>query len=246
MGVKQEASSVPTPEEYLRLALAAESPRARARYAELGLAAEPDETETRALLLRQLYLALFGSEQLEAAAEVALTMVALGALPEVTHHDASRAFAALGDLPRAVAHQRLAVRAAPGSRRSFHYWALGSLLHIMGDTKGAEAAFRRGERWAGDDRPLLRAHRAWVRLSAGEAVRNLQAVFHDLATSRAREGYGQYLLGMLAVAMGDDRRAAVHLRAFLRRNASAEPIKALALREELTRARRALARIESD
>jgi len=40
--------------------------------------------------------------------------------------------------------------------------------------------------------------------------------------------------------------AAVHLRAFLRKNAAVDSAKQLTLREELRRARRALAEIESD
>ena len=48
-----------------------------------------------------------------------------------------------------------------------------------------------------------------------------------------------------ANAMGDEGKAAVHLRAFLRRNASADEAKRLTLERELHRARRELARMES-
>ena len=60
------------------------------------------------------------------------------------------------------------------------------------------------------------------------------------------KGYGQLVLGMIRHRLGDPRRAAVHLRAFLRRNASADPAKAITLREELRCARETLAAIESD
>ena len=64
----------------------------------------------------------------------------------------------------------------------------------------------------------------------------------SLQRARCREGYGQFLLGMLAWHMGDAGRAAMHLRAFLARNADADEAKAATLREELRRARLVLAK----
>lgn len=245
----KEVSSSRGPEEYLRLALQAESPRERARFARLGLRADPEglAPDTHVLLLRQVYLAYIDSRRFQRAAEVALEMASIGGgLRDVAHHDASRALAAVGDVTGAVAQQRLAARAAPPERRSFHYWSLGTLLHFAEDRASAIAAMRRGERWAHADRPLLRAHRAWIRLEAGQAVRGLEAIIGELEQSKGREGYGQLVLGMLRNWMGDRPRAAVHLRAFLRRNASADVGKAITLREELRRARLVLAEIESD
>ena len=254
-----EVSSSRCPEDYLRLALEAGSPAERARLAKQGLdAAAPGDLvpDTEALLLRQLYLAHLESahrdprqldlRHLAEAARVALAMVETGVLRDVAHHDASRALAALGDSDGAIAQQRLAARASPPERRSFHYWALGTLLHFTGDLEAAAAAMARGERWAHVDRPLLRAHRAWVRLEAGRAVRRLDTIVRDLERAKCGRGYGQLVLGMLHHAMGDGRRAAVHLRAFLRRNAGADPAKAITLREELRRARTVLAELESD
>jgi hypothetical protein len=207
--------------------------------------------DTEALLLRQLYLAHLdsaelGSGHLAEAARAALRMVETGVLKDIAHHDASRALAALGDREGAIAQQRMAARASPPERRSFHYWALGTLLQFAGEHEAAAAAMGRGERWAHVDRPLLRAHRAWVRLEAGHGVRALDAIVTDLERAKCGRGYGQLVLGMLRHSMGDGRRAAVHLRAFLRRNAGADPAKALTLREELQRARRVLAELESD
>lgn len=247
MAAPKEVSSSLSAEECLRLALDADDPQQRALWARRGLAtAEGIEPDTRVLLLRQLYLAHLDARNFERAAEVAVRTAGLGPLREVAHHDASRAYAAAGQLHEAVAQQRLAARASPPERRSFHYWALGTLLQFGGDPAGATAALRRAERWAQRDRPLLRAHRAWVRLEAGQPVRQLGLIVADLERSPAREGYGRLLLGMLYRAMGDSRRAAVHLRAFLRRNASAEPGKLAGLCEELRRARMALAEIDSD
>lgn len=252
MASLKEVSSSRGPEDYLREALRAESPRQRARMAKLGLdalgtvAGADLDPDTRVLLLRQLYLALLESERFDEAAEVAQRAAAIGPLKDVMHHDASRALQAAGRLDAAIAEQRLAARASPPERRSFHYWSLATLLQVAGDARGAIAALERGERWAHVDRPLLRAHRAWIRLEAGHAVRGLDAIVTQLERARCREGYGQLVLGMLRHAMGDERRAAVHLRAFLRRNAAADPAKAITLREELRQARTVLARIESD
>jgi tetratricopeptide (TPR) repeat protein len=248
MAPVKEVSTSRGPEEYLRLALQAESPRERARFARQGLdSAPPDvDPDTQVLLLRQLYLAYLDSHRLREAAEIAIEMARIGPLKDVAHCDASRAFQALGDMEGAIAHQRLAARWSPAPRRSFHYWSLATLLHFHGELDGAIAALQRGERWAHADRPLLRAHRAWIRLEAGEGVRRLDQIVRDLERSKAREGYGQLVLGMLHHQMGDARKAAVHLRAFLRRNASADTAKALSLREELARARAVLASIESD
>jgi tetratricopeptide (TPR) repeat protein len=231
------------------MALQAESPRERARFAQLGLAAASGddlEPDTEVLLLRQLYLAHLESRRFQQAADVAREMARVGPLRDVAHHDASRALAALGDVEEAVAQQRLAARTSPPSRRSFQYWGLGTLLQFAGDHVAASAALERGIRWAQEDRPLLRAHRAWVRLEAGEPVRGLGSIVADLERAKCREGYGQLVLGMLRHQMGDPRRAAVHLRAFLRRNAAADTAKAVTLREELRRARLVLAQIESD
>jgi tetratricopeptide (TPR) repeat protein len=246
----KEVSSSRSPEELLSEALQAESPQMRAQLAQEGLdqASEGDlAPDTEVLLLRQIYLAHLESHRFRKAAEVATRAASIGPLQDVLRHDASRAWAALGELDAAIEQQRLAARAAPPDRRSFHYWSLGTLLHHAGDHEGAASALRRGERWAHVDRPLLRAHRAWVCLEAGEPVRDLQAIARDLERSkRASKGYGQLVLGMLHYQMGDLGKAAVHLRAFLRRNAAADPAKALTLREELRRARTVLAELESD
>jgi hypothetical protein len=249
MASLKEVSTSPGPDEYLHRALHATSPQERARLAQAGLdAAARDglDPDTEVLLLRQLYLAHLEVGRFRDAATVALAMARVGPLRDVAHHDASRALAAIGDLEGAVAQQRLAARASPPERRSFHYWSLGTLLQFSGDFSGAAAAIARGERWAHADRPLLRAHRAWVRLEAGLPVRGLAGIVAELERAKCREGYGQLVLGMLHHLMGDRRRAAVHLRAFLRRNASADVGKKVTLREELRRARVALAEIESD
>src|SRR5687768_2711527 len=127
----KEVSSSRGPADYLRLALQAGSPRERARFARRGLDAAPSDVDpdTQVLLLRQLYLAHLDSHRYRDAAEVAVEMSEIGPLKDVAHCDASRAFYGAGEIEAAIAHQRLAARWAPASRRSFQYWSLATLLH---------------------------------------------------------------------------------------------------------------------
>jgi len=246
--VKEVPTDPSAPEDFLWLALRADTAKGRARYAREGLGCTDEQLapDTQVLLLRQLYMAQLELRQLRRAADVARQMAAIGPLKDIAHHDAARALFALGDIDEAIAEQRLAARAAPAARRSFHLWSLATWQHFAGDVDGALGSLRRAERWASRDAALVRAQAAYVRLDAGEAPEALGRIVRDLEKSRAREGYGQYLLGMIAYLMGDHRKAAAHLRAFLRRNASVEEAKALTLREELRRSRLVLAEVESD
>lgn len=201
--------------------------------------------DTKMLLLRQAYLAFVELHQLRRAVEIADEMVATGELVDIALHDKARALQALADMPGAIDAQRLAARRAPAKRRSFHLWGLATLLHFAGDPEGAVATVRRGLRASTRDRALLKAHLAYVELERGQAVEDLAGVMEELADSPSREGYGRYLMGMIAWELGDAPRAAVHLSAFLRRNAAIDEAKRLTLREELRRARLVLAKIES-
>ncbi|MBX3251507.1 MAG: tetratricopeptide repeat protein [Myxococcales bacterium] len=256
------------PEEHLRLALRAKSPSERLAQAEAGLRffaseapleqssigqiAAPREdglelsVDTKMLLLRQAYLAHVELHQLRRAADIADEMIATGNdLVDIALHDKARALQALADMPGAIEAQRLAARRAPAKRRSFHLWSLATLLHFSGDAEGAISALRRGLRASTRDRALLKAHLAYVQLERREAVEDLAGVMEELAGSPNREGYGRFLMGMIAWELGDPPRAAVHLSAFLRRNAAIDEAKRLTLREELRRARLVLAKIES-
>lgn len=233
------------PELQLQRALDAADPAARLRAAEAGLGPEVDP-ELEFLLLRQAYLAHLELRQFRRALEVTQDMVATGEMLDVGYTDQSRAHMALGDMQKAIDSQRLAARNAPTSRRSFQYWSLATLQHFAGDIDGALATLKRGLRYAQKDRLLLKAHRAYVRLDAGMPVRGLHELRADLAKSKSGEGYGRYLQGMIAYCMGDRKTAQVQLQAFLRRNSSIDEAKRLTLREELRRARLALAQIASD
>lgn len=242
MSDARKAAPGQTALELLRLAIAAPDPAARARLATAGLGHPDLDLDTRYVLLRQLYLARFAQRQYRRAIALVQQMLETGTLPDLAHHDAARALQALGDLPAAIREQRLATHAAPSARRSFHYWSLATLMHFAGDVDGALVALGHGLRWARRDRPLLRAHAAYIRLDAGRAAPALAGIVASLQRAKCREGYGQYLLGMLGWHMGDLRRATLHLRAFLTRNADADEAKAATLREELRRARLMLAR----
>lgn len=246
MAVKVAAE--PGPEHFLRLALSATAASERLRLAQAGLERRDEgiDPDIHTLLLRQAYLAHLQQGELGAACELADQMVRLGTMPALAHHDAARARAGLGRLSEAVEAQRLAVRAAMPQHRSFHLWSLATLQQHMGDLDEALDTLARAEQWATRDRALIRAHAAYVELELGEVPEDLAARINALERSPSREGYGQYLLGMIAHEMGNHARAAAHLRAFLRRNASADPAKSLTLREELARARKALAVLESD
>lgn len=244
----KEVEAPESAEDYLRLAVSASDGQARARWARAGLALDSADLDpdTQVLLLRQLYVSHIEGRRLRKALDIAQQMCAIGALRDIAHHDAARVHAALGELDRAIEQQRAAARHAPAERRSFHHWSLGTLQHWAGDVEGALASLRRAERWAARDRAMIRAHAAYVRLTASVAVPELDAIVTALQKSPAREGYGQWLLGMIAYELGDHRKAAVHLRAWLRRHAAPDEAKTITLREELRRARVALAAIESD
>ncbi len=248
MARRPEVASDPLDaEQWLWRALRAAEPEARIAAAEAGLGLPENEVapDTRVLLLRQLYLAHLELRQLRRAAEVADAMASVGPLRDVALHDKARALHAAGEMRAAIAAQRLAARAAPAARRSFQLWSLATLQHFAGDPKGALATLERALRSAQKDRPLLKAHAALVRLSEGEPPEGLAETVAALRAAPCREGYGQYLLGMIAYHIGDMSLAVAHLRSFLRRNADADVPKALTLREELRRARTVLAEVES-
>lgn len=236
----------------LAAALRARTSQARAEWARRGLAIDTEELdpELQVLLLRQLYLSFVEEDQLSSALAIADQMARVGPMRDIALHDRARALwareGAPGDVRQAIEAQRQAARVAPPDRRSFHAMALGTLLHFAGEHDAALRALDRAERWSHRDRALIRGFRAYVALDADLVPEGIEEARQELGASPLREGYGQFVLGMIAFRLGDRRRAAVHLRAFLRKNASVDRAKALTLREELRRARRALADLESD
>jgi len=208
----------------------------RAKLARRGLASRASlDRTTHAMLLRQLYLALFESRRFDRAREIAESAIDLGVMRDVIHHDAARAASAAGDVDAAIAHLRAASRRAPASRRAFHWWTLGSTLFFAQRYDDAIVALERAVRWSASDKPLYRAHLALVRIAAGEApnARDLQKTIDDLAHAPSGQGYGRFVLGHLAYAAREFRAARRYLEAFVARVATWAPSTAIALEPEL-------------
>jgi tetratricopeptide (TPR) repeat protein len=216
----------------------------RARLARRGLASRGalDKT-THAMLLRQLYVALFELRRFRDAREIAESAVELRVMPDVIHHDAARAAFAAGDLDAAVEHLRSAARRAPASRRSFHWWTLGSTLFHAERYEESAAALERAVRWATTDRPLYRAQLALVRIAAGVHDTDVQGAIDDLAAAPCGQGYGRFVLGHLAYAAREFRAARQYLDAFVRRTESSPAPTAIALEPELKMAKATLAKM---
>ena len=241
-------SSDSIPEDHLRLALRSAEPEARMANAQAGLAFPPEaiEEDTKVLLLRQVYIGQLELHLFRAAIDTAAEMAAVGPLKDIALHDRARVEQATGDVSAAIASQRMAARHAPPERRSFMLWSLATLQHFFGDVEGALGTIDKALLIARDDRALLKAHSAYICLENNEAVEDLREIRDELRSAKCGEGYGQYILGMIAYEIGDMKSAVVHLQNFLRRNASVDVAKALTLREELRRARLTLAELVSD
>lgn len=230
--------------------MAARTPRSRGVYARRGLAAKSrlDRT-THAMLLRQLYLAHFEVERFDLALEVAKQAMELEVLADVLAQDAARAALAAGQLDEGLLHLRRAARSGPAARRPFHQWTLGSALFLAGRHGEAIAAFERAARWGTTDKPLFRAHLALARLSVGELQPHeacLAHAFGELVAAPCGQGYGRFVLGHLAFAMGDWAEARRYLEAFVKRSEAGRPSLSIALRAELERARGTLAKMRAN
>src|SRR3954471_11066549 len=172
----------PTPELLLRKATLARTSGTRAKYAERGLAFSAGlDRETRALLLRQLYLSHMEARRFAEALAAAEQMILADIMPDVARQDAARACLGLGDLERALDHLRLASRVSPPARRAFHLWTLGSVLYLMGRHREAAGALSRAARWGTTDKPLYLAQHALARHAAGETAPQLRQLRERLA-----------------------------------------------------------------
>lgn len=235
------------PEDMLRRALDAVTPRSRALWARRGLAtrAQLDRT-TQAMLLRQLYLAYYEEERFAQAAAISEQTLMLDVLPDVAHQDAARAKQALGDVDGAAAHLRLAARIGPPNRKAFHWWTLGSLFYLHHRFAEAIAALSRAARWGTTDKPLYQGHLALSRLALGQAVPELGELIERLEGVPAGGGYGRFVLGLLAFHAGRPNDARRWLEAFVDRTSTGRRAAAIALRGEVDAARMTLARLPAD
>lgn len=237
------------PEDCLRKAMIAKSPRARAMYARRGLATRGalDRT-THAMLLRQLYLSLFEVRRFRQAHDIALQALQLDVLADVLNQDAARAALADGDLDSALTHLRAAARRGPASRRPFHLWTLGSALFLAHRYDEAVAALSRAARWGTKDKPLYRAHLALARIAAGDTpvTSELQDTINQLAEAPCGQGYGRFILGHLAYAAGAWPAAKRYLEAFLKRTEASRPSLGIALEGEVKMTRSTLAKMSAN
>ncbi|MCA9581089.1 MAG: hypothetical protein KC416_04800 [Myxococcales bacterium] len=235
------------PAAYLRLAMDAPDARLRAHYAETGLLFPPDpeDRETRLLLLRQLYRAHLDRSDLEGARAAAEEMVVEGALRDIAHHDHARILSALGETRAAIREQRLAALASPEERRPFQYWTLAAMQHFAGDGDGALASLDHAERSARTEGPLLRAHRVFVLLDQQKPAGDVDAVLEALDAHPSGRAYGLFLRGAIEVLRGHRVEGVAALQAFLHRHREASAAQRWTLAAELDRARELLAQYGS-
>lgn len=230
-----------SPEEHLGKAMEARTPKARGLWARRGLAARSrlDRT-THAMLLRQLYLAHFEQRRFKDAFDTIVTSLTFGVLEDVLHQDAARAAAAMGDLDAAARHLRTAARVGPASRKAFHWWTLGSLYFLANRHAEAIGALERAARWGTRDKPLYQGHLALARIARGDTDVDLEELIERLEAVPAGQGYGRFVLGMLAF---HDRRASAarsYLQSFVERTQAGRLATSIALDGEVTRAKKVL------
>lgn len=235
------------PEEWLKKAMQARTSSERMKAARQGLATRSalDKT-TQAMLLRQLYLALFEDLEFAEAYEVAVQAAGLGVLSDVLLQDAARAALACRDLEGALKHLRGAARSGPASRKPFHQWTLGSVLFLAQRYDEAIRALAQAARWGTRDKPLYRAHLALAKIASGERVENLDAIFKELAEAPCGQGYGRFVLGHLAYAAQERSIAKRYLETFVKRTKSAPSLQAIALSGELQMSEATLAKMAAN
>lgn len=210
----------------------------RAKYAQRGLSqGESLDVETRAMLLRQLYLSHMEGRRCAEALAIAEQIVSLGVLEDVARQDAARACLGVGDVVSAVEHLRLASRVAPPSRRAFHLWTLGSVLYLSGRPRESVAPLSRAARWSTTERPLYEAQLALARLACGDDPGDLEPLRERLANAACGQGYGQFVLGELCYHLDKPEASEQYLDRFVQRSTSGRVALVVALRAEIKRAR---------
>jgi tetratricopeptide (TPR) repeat protein len=198
------------------------------------------------MLLRQLYMAYYEAKKFRKAYEVSAQILALHVLVDIAHQDAARACQALGKMDEAIGHLRLAARRGPVVRRAFHLWTLGSTLFLVERYREAAGCLERAAQWGTTDKALYTAHATLARLARGETVSNARVIFRRLSQSASGEGYGRFVLGMLAFHMKRWAQARTLLELFVERTVAGRPALGLSLAGEIALARSTLARMSSN
>ncbi|MDP3275189.1 MAG: tetratricopeptide repeat protein [Deltaproteobacteria bacterium] len=233
--------------------MAQQDPREALRLAVAGLEVstqlsrdgEADDPESQLLLLREMFKAHLRSNRPRSAHAIARKMIRLGTLSEVAHADHGRASVALGWFAQAAQSYRLAARFAPANRRAVHWAACGMALWHAARFVEAQSAIERALRWSTTTRPLHRAQLALLAIELGEVPEDLHAITADLDASRVAEGYGKYILGLLAHQRGDSAKMRVFLQAFVERSVR-DPLRAATLAGEIQTAQRLLKTSDMD
>ena len=239
-------ASIQTPTDCLERALAANSPVERAKYARLGLSYRGGiDRTTQAMLLRQLYMAYYEAAKFRKALDVANQLLELRVMVDIAHQDAARACKSLGLIEDALGHLRLASRRGPASRRAFHLWTLGSTLFLAGRYREAAGALERAAQWGTSEKTLYQAHAILARLARGESVANHRVFFRRLAKSEMGEGYGRFVLGMMAYYTQHWDDAQTLLSSFVKRNETLRPATQHSLAGEVSLAQATLKQMSS-
>lgn len=243
---------LPIPEDLLRKASLAKSAGLRAKYARRGLdQGGPIDPTTRAMLLRQLYLAAMERRHFSEARSLTHEMLSLGVITDAVHQDAARACLGQKDLDAAIRHLRLAARYGPPSRRAFHCSMLGALLYLNGRATEALGVLRLAARWSTTDKAICRAQLVLAEIEAdayhGNSEvrrRELSDLREALEISNHHRGYGDYLLGEICVLLEDYSSARDYLEDFVTRTTSGRVALQVALQSEIRRAKRHLGRLK--
>lgn len=200
-----------------------------------------DET-TRAMLLRQVYVAAMERRRYGEARSVAEQMIEVAVLADVAYQDAARACLGQGELESAVCHLRMAARSGPASRRAFHLSMLGALLYLNGRTESAIMALEIAARWSTTDKAICRTQLALARHALGEGERSVwQRLRCDLESAAHHRGYAEYLLGELCLLLEDESSAVSYFQSFVERTTTGRVALAVGLRAEIRAAKRHLA-----
>lgn len=240
------------PELLLRKASLAKTAGLRAKYARRGLDQDaPMDPTTRAMLLRQLYLAAMERRKFSEARELTHEMLLLDVIPDAAHQDAARACLGQKDLEGAIRHLRLAARLGPPSRRAFHLSMLGSLLYLNGRATESLTALRLAVRWSTTDKAICRAQLLLAEMEAKlpgtepeQLQEELRKLRDDLESSQHRRGYGEFVLGELCVLLKDNLSAVKYLESFVVRMSAGRVAMQVALQGEIKRAKRQLATLK--
>lgn len=232
---------------FLLRALRTEDLSEKQRLATQGLTRPgADDDETRALLLRQLYLVHLEREEFDEALETAEEIVDLESLGDIARQDAARAALGAGEFERALGHLGIAAEVCPPERRAFHLGTKGALLRFAGRPGDAIAVFDEAARLATGDRALYRAQLALSEVAAGREPRfSLGEIYAELERERPLKGYTLWVLGELAGLLGNPTASRDYLMRFVTRLSRAPRAKTLALAGEMAHAQALLDRLSA-